>query len=48
MLERVATYAEIEEKWTLGTVLDANEALDIKNEAEARAREQAEKQDGTR
>ncbi len=39
MLEQVATLKEIETYYDLVDVLDANEALDIKEEAERRATE---------
>ena len=35
MLNGVATFREIDEYWTINTVMDANEALDIKEEAQA-------------
>jgi hypothetical protein len=35
VLAQVATYSEIMEKWNLCDLHDANEALDIKDEAEA-------------
>lgn len=39
---------EIEEKWTLSLVMDANDALDIQQDAEVQARERAMKEDGAR
>jgi hypothetical protein len=41
VLARVATLAEIHDRWSLLDVLDVNEALDLMDEAELRAQRQA-------
>jgi len=44
VLAQVATLREIEEHWTINDLADANEALDIKQELEAREIERAQRQ----
>jgi hypothetical protein len=41
VLAKITTWTEMETTWHLGLVLDANEALDIQQEAERRANERA-------
>lgn len=43
ILNGVATFQEIDSYWNINTVMDANEALDIKEEAEEFYRKEAER-----
>ena len=42
----MATLREIEEAWSLSDLLDANDALDLKEEAEAKANERSNQSGG--
>jgi hypothetical protein len=46
VIERIATLQEIEIFWSLDDVMDANEALDAWQEAEALANQRASKRGG--